>query len=99
MTQGSRGQTLAPKRDADARSQNRLQDCRPAGDVQLSRLKGDVGQCGGGFPIERIWKLTRRRCLHNRYFARLEEVIAAVEGEFRGWVGRNETLRRLCAII
>jgi transposase len=20
-------------------------------------------------PIERVWKLTRRRCLHNRYFA------------------------------
>ncbi|MFQ5928042.1 MAG: IS630 family transposase, partial [Terriglobia bacterium] len=33
-------------------------------------------------PIERVWKLTRRRCLHNRYFPRLDAVIAAVEAEF-----------------
>ena len=37
-------------------------------------------------PIERVWKLTRRRCLHNRYFATLEEVIAAVESEFESRV-------------
>jgi len=49
-------------------------------------------------PIERVWKLTRRRCLHNRYFATLEEVILAVETEFANWTMRNETLRRLCAI-
>ena len=50
-------------------------------------------------PIERVWKLTRRCCLHNRYFAILEEVIAAVEGEFATWGRPNDTLRRLCAII
>ena len=50
-------------------------------------------------PIERVWKLTRRRCLHNRYFAKLEEVVAAVEAEFGSWARRNEILRRLCAII
>jgi transposase len=50
-------------------------------------------------PIERVWKLTRRRCLHNRYFAKLEEVIAAVEAEFGSWARQNETLRRLCAIM
>ena len=33
-------------------------------------------------PIERVWKLTRRQCLHNRYFAKLEEVISVVEAEF-----------------
>jgi transposase len=49
-------------------------------------------------PIERVWKLTRRRCLHNRYFSKLAEVIDAVEAEFGQWTGRNETLRRLCAI-
>jgi transposase len=32
-------------------------------------------------PIERVWKLTRRRCLHNRYFSQLDEVITAVEAE------------------
>lgn len=50
-------------------------------------------------PIERVWKLTRRRCLHNRYFARLEEVIETVEAEFASWTQRNDTLRRLCAIL
>jgi len=49
-------------------------------------------------PIERVWKLTRRRCLHNRYFAKLDEVIGAVEAEFGTWARRNEVLRRLCAI-
>lgn len=49
-------------------------------------------------PIERVWKLTRRRCLHNRYFATLEKVIVAVESEFTNWARPNESLRRLCAI-
>ena len=50
-------------------------------------------------PIERVWKLTRRRCLHNRYFAQLNAVMVAVETEFAKWVKPNNTLRRLCAII
>jgi len=50
-------------------------------------------------PIERVWKLTRRLCLHNRYFAKLDEVIMAVEAQFGTWTQRNEALRRLCAII
>ncbi len=49
-------------------------------------------------PIERVWKLTRRRCLHNRYFAKLEDVVTAVENEFGNWSKSNETLRRLCAL-
>jgi transposase len=49
-------------------------------------------------PIERVRKLTRRRCLHNRYFDNLQEVITAVESEFATWTTRNEVLRRLCAI-
>ncbi len=49
-------------------------------------------------PIERVWKLTRRRCLHNRYFSRLDAVTAAVEAEFAAWGQSNDTLRRLCAI-
>jgi transposase len=48
-------------------------------------------------PIERVWKLTRRLCLHNRYFADLEQVIAAVERKFVGWEKGNKALRRLCA--
>jgi len=50
-------------------------------------------------PIERLWKFTRRRCLHNRYFPRLERVMDAVEGEFDNWAYNSAALRRLCAII
>ena len=49
-------------------------------------------------PIERVWKLTRRLCLHNRYFAFLDSVAEAVEGQLAKWISPNETLRRLCAI-
>ena len=49
-------------------------------------------------PIERAWKLTRRRCLHNRYFDKLEDVISAVEAEFANWTTRNDVLRRICAL-
>ena len=49
-------------------------------------------------PIERVWKLTRRLCLHNRYFGFLETVAEVVEEQFAEWTGPNETLRRLCAI-
>lgn len=48
-------------------------------------------------PIERVWELTRRRCLRNRYFAHLDEVIQAVENEFAHWIKLKRTLRRLCA--
>ena len=50
-------------------------------------------------PIERVWKLTRRRCIHNRYFGTLEKVTAAVEAEFARWGQPNEALRQLCVII
>jgi len=36
-------------------------------------------------PIERVWKLTRRLCLHNRYFGLLDGVVAAVEDQFAEW--------------
>lgn len=49
-------------------------------------------------PIERVWKLTRRNCLHNRYFEQLQTVITAVETEFLKWTKHNGVLRRLCAI-
>jgi transposase len=50
-------------------------------------------------PIERVWKLTRRNCLHNRYFPGLADIIGAAESEFLKWMNPNEVLRRLCAII
>lgn len=49
-------------------------------------------------PIERLWKLVRRLCVHNRYFPSLDEIIDAVEERFLDWKSGNETLRRLCAI-
>lgn len=48
--------------------------------------------------IERVWKLTRRLCTHNRYFPQLEDVIKTVIEQFSLWCKPNETLRRLCAI-
>lgn len=49
-------------------------------------------------PIERLWKLTRRLCLHNRYFPTLEDVVESVESKFHKWNSGNETVRKLCAI-
>ena len=49
-------------------------------------------------PIERVWNLTRRLCLHNRYFGFLDGVVSAVEEQFAEWTEPNDTLRRLCAI-
>lgn len=49
-------------------------------------------------PIERVWKLTRRLAIHNRYFPTLEEVMTGVEATFEKWTSANDTLRRLCAI-
>jgi transposase len=50
-------------------------------------------------PIERVWKLIRRRCLHNRYFRDLSEVVLALEPRLQDWSRSNCTLRRLCAIV
>jgi len=49
-------------------------------------------------PSERVWKLTRRQCLHNRYFPLRSEVTDCVEAQFAQWASGNVTLRRLCAI-
>ena len=49
-------------------------------------------------PIERVWKLTRRLCLHNRYFPNMEILIDGVENQFESWSDPNNILRRLCAI-
>jgi transposase len=49
-------------------------------------------------PIERVWKLTRRLCTHNRYFENLEDLVAVVEKQFISWFQPNDILRKLCAI-
>lgn len=50
-------------------------------------------------PIERVWKLIRRCCLHNRYFPNLDEVVVAVAPRLRDWSRPNSTLQRLCGIL
>lgn len=49
-------------------------------------------------PIERVWKLIRRRCLHNQYFPDLDSVVSAIEPCLRLWARPNATLHRLCGI-
>jgi transposase len=49
-------------------------------------------------PIERVWKLMRRLCLHNRYFPTLADVIETVENQFQYWQQPNESLRKLCTV-
>jgi len=48
--------------------------------------------------IERVWKLTRRICTHNRYFEHLEELTETVFAQFEAWRRPNQTLKKLCAI-
>jgi len=48
--------------------------------------------------IKRVWKLTRKLCTHNRYFALLEDIAEAVFHQFDMWSQPNDSLRRLCAI-
>lgn len=50
-------------------------------------------------PIERVWKLMRRCCLHNQYFPDLGAVITAIQPRLRAWSRPNATLRRLCCIV
>lgn len=49
-------------------------------------------------PAERIWKLTRRLCIHNRYFPKLLDVVGLVEPQFDMWSRGNDELRKLCKI-
>jgi transposase len=50
-------------------------------------------------PIERVWKLTRRLCLHNAYFPKLDQVCVSVERQFDRWNVGSNALKKLCAII
>lgn len=50
-------------------------------------------------PIERVWRITRRRVTHNRYFPNIEVLKEALINQFAQWEYPNETLRILCANI
>jgi transposase len=49
-------------------------------------------------PIERVWKLTRKLSIHNRYFPTLCHVVETVESQFNKWSKKSEDLRRLCVV-
>ena len=49
-------------------------------------------------PVERVWKRTRRNCLHNIYFPKLAMVVEKVEDQFAQWSEPNAELARLCRI-
>ena len=49
-------------------------------------------------PIERVWKRTRRNCLHNVYFPKLALVVETVERQFARWSQPNAELANLCRI-
>ena len=49
-------------------------------------------------PIERVWKLTRRRALHNKFFPTLESLYSTAEKTFDTWKEASEDLHRLCRI-
>ena len=50
-------------------------------------------------PIERVWKLTRRIAVHNRYFPSLKNISDAIDSTFDKWASGNDTLKKLCAFI
>jgi len=52
----------------------------------------------GAQPVERVWKLTRRKATHNQYFSTLASVAVAVESVFDEWRTGNATLKRVCAL-
>jgi transposase len=49
-------------------------------------------------PIERVWKLTRRLCTHNRYFHDLDELTKVVSRQLSLWGKPNDILAKLCCI-
>lgn len=50
-------------------------------------------------PIERVWRITRRKVTHNRYFPKIEDLQEALINQFAQWNYPNETLKVLCANI
>lgn len=50
-------------------------------------------------PIERVWRITRRKVTHNRYFPNIEYLTGSLVGQFARWECPNEILRALCSSI
>lgn len=50
-------------------------------------------------PIERVWKLARRRCTHNQFFPTLAELANNVKELLNKWSVSNKTLYKLCCVV
>jgi transposase len=50
-------------------------------------------------PIERVWRITRRKVTHNRYFETLIDLEYTLSSFFAKWNRPNSTLKLLCANI
>jgi transposase len=50
-------------------------------------------------PTERIWRITRRKVTHNRYFPSIGDLKQAVVNQFTQWEHPNKALKALCATI
>jgi transposase len=49
-------------------------------------------------PVERVWKRTRRNCVHNVFFPTLQALVEKVDAQFLKWSEPNDELARLCAL-
>jgi transposase len=50
-------------------------------------------------PVERVWRITRRKVTHNRYFPSVEDLRIALVSQFAIWNSPNLVLKVLCANI
>lgn len=46
--------------------------------------------------IEQVWRVTRRKATHNRYFPSVESLGSAVDGQFAKYSEGSEELRSRC---
>lgn len=50
-------------------------------------------------PIEQVWRITRREKTHNRFWAKLETLITALDAWFSNFARPNERLASLCSFL
>jgi transposase len=49
-------------------------------------------------PIEQVWRITRRKYTHNKYFQMSEILVEALDSFFTELAVPNKNLKQLCAI-
>lgn len=50
-------------------------------------------------PIERVWRITRKKWIHNRYFPSIFDIMNVLTYQFFNWWCENDELKSLCATI